>query len=278
MAWLLEHLSPPANSYRDIYVYGSYLGASLATSLALTEAHAHANFGVRGLLAYNGIYNWTMFLPDHRLNREMGSKEAPSLPPRPDKESHLYKIHENLPALFHKAANLFDPFASPSLFFHDPGLIVPESFTVTAEYAALINNMMSDEEIAPTVIKVPRKSRLVFPPKQSTLRIPETLIVYESEPPPAVVQAIGEAKAKAEKERTRSEFHSFQHQAVELVQMMRRSIDMLELKERLNWDEDIDSIEATRRVRMVDAGPETGSIEPGDSGCEIISSWIENRF
>ncbi|KAG5999918.1 hypothetical protein E4U43_001797 [Claviceps pusilla] len=280
MAWLLKNLSPPGTSRRDIYVYGSYLGASLATSLALTESHSHARFGVRGLIAYNGIFNWTMFLPDHRVNGLWGRAKEPRLPSTPFKDSHLHKIHENVPALFHKPDNLFDPFASPSLFFHCPGLVLPESFSMTEEDAALNDNITSDENMASTLVKAPRMSHLVFPPRHTTLKIPDTLIVYESGPPPAVGNADGKSSAKTTRRRTKSDGHSFRSQARELVGLMRRSVDMVELKERVKWDgPDIDSWaeEATRRVQMVDAGPDTGNMEPSDAAREIISSWIGDR-
>ncbi|KAG5981982.1 hypothetical protein E4U55_002444 [Claviceps digitariae] len=270
MAWLLKHLSP-GNKRRDIYVYGSYLGASLATSLALTETKPNARFGVRGLIAYNGIYNWTMFLPDHQINKASKSMKASSPPPGPVKDSHLYKIHQNVPALFQTATNLFDPFASPSLFFHSPSLDVPESFSKTAD-----DEM---EESKPKPTKAPRKSHLVFPPKYTLLKIPQTLIVYESVPPPASVKVAGKSKAKTTRRRTKTS-HTFESQADELLGMMRRSVVEVEMKQRVTFDQDVDSSasEAIDRVQMHDAGPETGSIEPSDAGCEVISSWIENTF
>lgn len=284
MTWLLENLSPPENSRRDIYVYGSYLGASLATSLALTEAHTHARFGVRGLIAYNGIYNWTMFLPDHEINR-VSKRTSTVTPPRePIKSSRLHEIQENVPALFDTASNLFDPFASPSLFFHSPGLEVPESFFMTLEQATLIDNMTSDEEIPPTPIKAPRKTYLMFPPKQSTLKIPETLIVYESAPSSAAVKTTGKSKATTTRKHTKSSGHSFNSQAAEFVELMRRSVAEAELREGAKWDEDLDedldylTEEATRRVQMFDAGSETESIEPDAAGSDAISSWIEERL
>ncbi|KAG5926007.1 hypothetical protein E4U42_003742 [Claviceps africana] len=272
MAWLLKHLSPPGHSRRDIYVFGSYLGASLATSLALTEARPDADFGVRGLLAYNGIYNWTMFLPDHPIHRTWG-RFGPSLPPELDNDSRLHKISDNLPALFHKESNLFDPFASPSLFFHCPGLEVPESFFMRAKYDALINNMMSDEEFKPETTK--QKSLLVFPPHNSGLKIPETLIVYESAPPHSgVVQLSGKSGAKTKTG------HSFESQAVELATMMRRSVHLMELRKRINRSHGDDHWieEAARRVQIVDTGPATGGIEPLEAGRDIILSWLENKY
>ncbi|KAG6008910.1 hypothetical protein E4U21_003722 [Claviceps maximensis] len=265
MTWLLKHMCPPGYSRRDIYVYGSYLGASLATSLALTEAYPDENIGVRGLLAYNGVYDWTMFLPEHPINRPSTETKAASLPSGPNKDSHLHLLHKNMPRLFRKPTNLFDPFASPSLFFHCLGLNVPQSF-YEAEHATWIDDMCSDGDMTEVPIKVPRKSHVVFPPKKSDLRIPEALIVYETTPPPAVVKVAR---------------HSFQIQAADLVNFMRRSIDVVELRERVNRFEGADdhwSEIATRRVQIMDAGPETGNIEPGDTGCDIISSWLEKRF
>ncbi|GAB0132282.1 hypothetical protein EsDP_00000723 [Epichloe bromicola] len=279
MAWVLDNLSPPGNSRRDIYVYGSYLGASLATSLALTEAHPHARFGVRGLIAHNGIYNWTMFLPDHRVNKAPRRTKTTTPPPGPIEGSHLHRLQENMPALFDTPSNLFDPFASPSLFFHSPGLLVPDSFYMTVEHAALIDNMTSDGDIPAISIKAPRKSHLVFPPRQSTLRIPDTLIVYESTLLPTGAKASSKSRAKTAQKRTKSSGHSFESQATELVELLQRSVDVVELRERGKWDEDIDhwADEARRRVQLVEAGPETGSIEPGDVGCDAISSWIQDR-
>ena len=46
---------------RPILIYGSYLGGTLATSLALTESFASKNLPTRiaGLISKNGIYDWT---------------------------------------------------------------------------------------------------------------------------------------------------------------------------------------------------------------------------
>lgn len=278
-AWLIQNLPPPKNSRRDVYVYGSYLGASLAASLALTEAHTHARFGVRGFMAYNGIYNWTMFLPDHRINKAPTKRKNASAPPGPAEGSHLHNLQEHMPALFDVPSNLFDPFASPSLFFHSPGLIVPQSFFMTVEHSALIDNMTSDEEIPSKPVKPPRKSRLVFPPRQSTLKIPDTLLLFDSAPPPITTPSVAKSKTIRPRKRASASGHSFQAQAAELAELMRRSVDVVELKERSKWDEDVHGLadEALRRVQVVDAGPERDSTELGDVGYESVTAWLESR-
>lgn len=277
-AWLIENFPPPTHKRRDIYIYGSYLGASLAASLALTEAHTHARFGVRGLIAYNGIYNWTMFLPDHRINRPPKRAKVTTAPPGPQEGSQLHRLQEQMPALFDMPSNLFDPFASPSLFFHSPGLIVPQSFFMTVEHSALIDNMTSDEEITPNPIKSPRKSHLVFPPRQSTLKIPDTLLLFDSAPLPVPKPTTKPKSARARK-RAKPKGHSFEAQAAELAELMRRSVNVVELKERSKWDEDVHSRvdEAIRRVRVVDVGLERDSTELSDMGCDAVTTWLENR-
>lgn len=116
---------------RDIYVHGSYLGASLAVSLALTETHVHEPVAIRGLSAYNGIYNWTTFLPNHALNRpvltNMFGVEHDHSHNRADED--VAPLRHLMPTLFRSPADMFDPFVSPVLFFHTSGLMVPPSFT-----------------------------------------------------------------------------------------------------------------------------------------------------
>ncbi|KHN99015.1 uncharacterized protein MAM_02713 [Metarhizium album ARSEF 1941] len=278
-AWLVESLAPPKHDRRDIYIYGSYLGASLAASLALTEAHTHARFGVRGLIAYNGVYNWTMFLPDHRINKPPKRTKVAAAPPGPAEGSQLHRLQERMPAMFDAPSNLFDPFASPSLFFHSPGLLVPQSFFMTLEHSALIENMMNDEEIPPLKpIKAPRKSHLVFPPRQSTLKIPDTLLLFDSAPLP-VPKPSTKPKSARPRKRAKPKGHSFGAQAAELAELMRRSVDVVELKERSKWDEDVHTRvdEALRRVQVMDVGLERDGVELGDAGHDAVTTWLESR-
>lgn len=126
-------LKPPS---RDLYLYGTHLGAGLAASLALTESHAHAPVAVRGLLALDGVYNWTTFLPDHPINRSRAALVDESLGLGPGgfddvlagDAVDLGRMRALMPRLFQQPANLFDPFASPVLFFHTAGILAPRGF------------------------------------------------------------------------------------------------------------------------------------------------------
>lgn len=281
-SWLADNLAPEGNGRRDMYVYGSHLGASLATSLALTESHTHARFGVRGVVAYNGIYNWTMFLPDHRINRPRTKALSAIPPPSPVEGSHLDRLQGQMPRLFGKPANLFDPFASPSLFFHSPGLAVPNSFTMSMINSTMIDALATRKtlEVTPT----PRKSHSVFPPRKSTLKIPETLLLHDS-PVPVPAKA-STTSTKASKTRRRAAAaprgNTFEAQAQELVQLMRRSIEKIELKERSKWDDDVNpeaaEEEGLRRVQAVDVGDEVGSLELGEAGQETALAWLRDRI
>ncbi|KAG6064670.1 hypothetical protein E4U32_008208 [Claviceps aff. humidiphila group G2b] len=314
-SWLLKHLSPSGeNDRRDVYVYGSYLGATLATSLALTESYPDVRLGIRGLITYNGVYNWTMFLPDHKINT-LSDETAKGPLPKPNEASHIYKIYQNMPTLFERAPNLFDPFASPSMFFHSPALLVPRSFTMTSKEAAEIEYMdfmddmnsmysmggmgdmggvggMDGMELKP--LRIPRLGHLEYPPRHSTLKLPETLIVYDSAPRSAGATAADKSNISS---------NSFQSQAIEFAEMMRvrgaedtstsdkstildhslqtKAVGIAESPQRGGAEDTLtDSVtgSASRSVRLVDAGPETQSIEPGDTACKVISAWMENTI
>ncbi|KAK2594693.1 hypothetical protein QQS21_007602 [Conoideocrella luteorostrata] len=220
-----------------------------------------------------------MFLPDHRINKASKRTKSATLPPGPDESSHLHKLQDHMPVLFDKPSNLFDPFASPSLFFHSPGLLVPQSFFMSVEHAALIDGMTSSKGSPDQPVKVPRKSHLVFPPRKSTLKIPETLLLFDSAKPPAINPSI-ESKGKRKGKQAQSGGHSFKTQAMELAELMRRSIDVVELKERSKWDEDIvdRADEAVRRVQVIDIGPGGDSIELTEAGNDAVASWMENKI
>ncbi|KAH6843136.1 hypothetical protein B0I37DRAFT_448490 [Chaetomium sp. MPI-CAGE-AT-0009] len=146
-SWIMDNLGSGtglATKPRPAYVYGSYLGASLAAGLALTESHLPARsrpMTIRGLIAHNGIYNWTMFLPDHPIHklklkpRPNGKNRGfplplPTINDDPIEEEGIFTdLKDHAPALFVDPSNLFDPFASACLFFHSPELYVPDDFT-----------------------------------------------------------------------------------------------------------------------------------------------------
>lgn len=271
-SWLSDNLAPEKGR-RGVYIYGSYLGASLATSLALTESHPHSRFAVRGFMAYNGVYNWTMFLPDHRVNRPTSRAGKTLPPPQPREGSHLHFLQQHMPALFGKPTHLFDAFASPSLLFHSPGLLVPRSFTMSVADAAAIDAMVGEEPDPAYTVKTPRKSHLVFPPRKSTLKIPEALLLHDASPVPLT------ASGKPSKRKSKAGGNSFEAQAAELAELMRRSVEVVELRERGKWDEDIDTLadEAERRVQTMDIGEGTPDYEMSAAGQAAALDWLRHR-
>lgn len=275
-AWLVENLAPEGLARRDMYAFGSHLGASLATSLALTETQSHARFGIRGLVAYNGIYNWSMFLPDHRVNRPQMRARKPIVASQPIPGSHIHRLQEQLPRLFDIPSRVLDPFASPALFFHSPGLLTPKSFTVSTEVLMAIDETVDPGSIAVSAFKAPRKSHFVFPPRRSVLKIPETLLLHDA---PALAT---EEDGTSRRRRATLRGNTLAGQADELAELMRRSIDKVELKERSRWDEDIDSWEeeATRRVQTVNVGEEEGDgkVDIGLAAQEVVQGWLQERL
>jgi hypothetical protein len=278
-AWLVENLAPPANRRRDMYVYGSNLGASLAASLGLTEAHSNAPFGVRGFVAHNGVYNWTMFLPDHRINKPRGRAKLRAVPLElPDSTPHMEALREQLSSLFQRPTHLFDPFASPALFFHGPGLDIPQTFGISTTHLAMIDAFSqlgsgSTSLPAMTPPKPPRKSHLVFPPRKSSLKIPPALLLHDAPSMPA------EEPTKGRKKKPVIVGNTFRSQAQELAEYMRRSIEKIEFKERIKWDDDVDSWEeeARQRVRVEELGDEQEGYVLGRAGQETVIEWLEER-
>ncbi|TQV94889.1 hypothetical protein IF1G_05876 [Cordyceps javanica] len=272
-SWLSAAFSPVKCARRSVYVYGSFLGASLASSLALTESHPHARFSVRGFMAYNGIYNWTMFLPDHRVNRSTTRGGRTITRQQPQEGSHLHFLQEHMPSLFGRPSNLFDAFASPSLLFHSPGLLVPRSFTMTIADAAAMDSMIAKDTSVTIKPKTPRKSRLVFPPRKSTLKLPEALLMHESSP--TLLTALG----KPPKRKLKGSGNSFQAQAAELAELMRHSINVVELGERKKWDDDMHEIidKASSRVKTLDVGEGVADYELGATGETPALAWLQCR-
>jgi hypothetical protein len=290
-SWIIEHLAPSCGGRRDIYVHGAYLGATLAASLALTECHRHERFAVRGLIAYNGIYNWTMFLPDHKINKPTGAgrKIAPSLPPAAAEGTPLHTLREEMPELFKGPSDLFDPFASPSLHFQTAGLLVPQSFHHASGITAMVDRMAalglegSAADLMPTATKPPRRSALVFPPRRSTLTIPETLLLHDTAVMPAAPR---KTKAKTTvtsrtASRRKLKGNHFAAQAEELGGLMRRSLEKIELKERMQWDGEFEDMQAevAARVKIVDAGePVEGQLQMNRFGEDVVQSWLESHM
>ncbi|KAK8084966.1 hypothetical protein PG997_006237 [Apiospora hydei] len=280
-SWILENLTPLTSPRRDVYVFGSYLGASLATSLALTENHPHQRTTIRGFAAYNGIYNWTMFLPDHPIHKL----------PKTDHtifwKTFLEMKHQT-ETLFANPSDLFDPFISPCLFFHTPGLLVPPDFHSSAATRAsspprsldgtvdvvdeILAGMMEENPDRPL-----RRYPLVFPPRKSTLKIPECLILHSTAPTPVYPHRRGSGRLKKI-----PVSNHFRTQAHELAALVRRSLEKIEFKERVEWDDSfggfggfVENID--RRVGLRDVGFERSAFEIPDDAQAAIREWLENR-
>lgn len=274
--WIVENLAPASSESRDIYVYGSHLGASLATSLALTESHSHERMAVRGCVAYNGIYNWTTFLPDHRINKPPSAvsgnllEEILAHSGDPDFQA-LKKMSREL---FDKPDDFFDPFASSCLLFQTPGLLVPPSFddsAISPPTALTDLLLLTEDEIEQLTPPVPptrsQKRWLGFPPRTSTLKIPEMLLLHDTTPPlpPSFLR-------RRQRRQKKSYRNGFQIQAKELASLMQRSIKEIELGERTKWDESVDegNDEADRRVQVHDVGVEGSDV--------ATAEWLEERM
>lgn len=344
--FLVEHLSPPPDDTtgsrlqrRPVYVYGSYLGASLASSLALTESHTHQPMAIRGLLAFNGIFNWTTLLPDHPNNKLM-LDEILDIDSLDENDKDVRCMKHLMPSHFDQPANLFDPFASPVLFFHTAGMLVPTSFTersspnlsqgFTDAVDALSGTsgaedpydqayVYSDLEDPPpptsyedietdlgidTVTedtntdtsssadsttfpspKPPRRGYVAFPPRASSLKIPDALLMHTTPPAGPVVPGSvqGQRRRLGMWKRLKSAENSFGTQALGLAGLMRRSVNLYELRERAKWDVEFSGwdSEALRRVQVQDVGAgerTAGGFGLGRQGEEIAARWLGSRL
>ncbi|KAK4175283.1 hypothetical protein QBC36DRAFT_331802 [Triangularia setosa] len=367
-SWLSANLGLRAErnkpaSFRPAYIYGSYLGATLGTGLAFTEAHhpfLHRNEGgmtIRGLVAHNGIYNWPMFLPDHPIHRY---KQKPPKQGRfPYFTSHVQSqhlepekidqgtafgfLHSQIPFLFPSPSDLFDPFASPTLFFHSAPLHVPEDFFNPSRFnnlpsrssvSAAVDDFLAESGVlepdglsssssaqpSPTspltpqqvdsmlaqnspltpqqvdailaqktaeamASRPPRKGYLVFPPRQSTLRLPETLLLYDDDNIPPV-------QGDESDEKRRPPRISFKVQAMELAGLMRRSVSMFECRTLTREGDEEFAVqeardrEAARRVKTVELGPQVEEQEEDDGGEwglrrneeALIAKWLRETI
>lgn len=276
--WITRALTPSNNGRGGIYVYGSHLGAGLAVSLSLTESRPNQKFCVRGIAAYNGIYNWTMFLPGHRINMIRSMMDVARLSQRTNGNSMLDTLHQRLVSLFQAPSNLFDPFASPSLFFHNPGLPVPESFYKSTEFANIVGLLKGQGSDAAKKNVLPRNSYLVFPPRDSNMKIPETMLLHDapSGPPsrqPRTKKALNGIKHGDQR-------NTFKNQADEIASLMRRSLAMVELKVRAKWDEDAHYLaeEPKRRIQVVEVGQEREDLELNEFGQQAVLDWLDENL
>jgi pimeloyl-ACP methyl ester carboxylesterase len=148
--WILQTLltsrspasSPKAELQPRISVYGSFIGASLATMLSLTEPRY-----IHSLNLVNPIVDW------------VGLEDKP-LSESPD-GLKLLALREKL---FRVPDHYYDPFASPVLFLRSPGRDVPSLPDETAGEEDIVSE---GEE---TIVKR-RKALRHWPPAGSDLRV-----------------------------------------------------------------------------------------------------------
>lgn len=335
--WVVRTLSPPKLRRRTVYVYGSYLGASLAPSLALTESHTHQPMAIRGLMAFNGIYNWSRMLPGHPTNRiilddaaaaESSSSSSASPSDADDinkapSDQDVAPLRDLTPALFRTPSNVFDPFASPVLFFHTAGMLVPKTFGRPRSYRDLgggaddpsdLPYVYSDPEDPPPPAPYdegetadadadddpdftpfskwpppPRKGYFAYPPRNSSLKVPETLLLHTPSTTSlagAANPATGKKPGLARLRKLKNAENSFEAHAVGLAGLMRKSINRMELRERMKWDTDFSDWEgeAARRVGVADVGDlvrdgagRIGESGLGEQGEDIAMRWLAER-
>ncbi|KAF7889264.1 uncharacterized protein EAF01_010757 [Botrytis porri] len=319
----------PKPIQRPLLIYGSYLGGTLATSLALTESFTSSFLPtkIHSLIVHNGIFDWTPIstTPDPSIFHSQSADSSQNLSYNRLSTLDLYQsspwttltLHALKTRLFSSPSQTFDPFASPILFFRTSGISVPQrwpisppaspspsSFSPTQasspkstdsieadnfspypdphspypdpsnEYAT--EEEKGEEEESQEALIESRKSNLIFPPTKSSLRIPRSLFTYSSssfsgEKTHGISQKITQDEGKLEEKNEREKEHDiFKQQAQQLTKLMRRSVVMHELKERVLWDEDCDADE-TAKERVTE-------MEVGDAGLEsdtVVREWID---
>ncbi|KAG9235786.1 hypothetical protein BJ875DRAFT_494718 [Amylocarpus encephaloides] len=291
----------PSLIQRPLIIYGSYLGATLATSLALTESllSKHLPYYIAGLIAADGIYDWTHI----SASPPPPPLDTPSNIPQPTNTlwdiSQLYNIRTHL---FTSPASTFDAFASPILFFRTAGLHVPPTWPTTTKDVEKVQEagevLFGDEEgligsnldgpLQPEIIPgktittmdlaPPRKSHLKFQSKDSGIKIPKSLfLISPSLSSQSTTQSTTpkkKARGKKSQDLRLEDVINPAGQANELAEAMRRSVALHELKDRKTWDYDLDPYaEADKRVEVL----ENGSVNGGNER-ERIQEWIEESL
>lgn len=198
-----------------IGVCGELVGGSLATMLALTECfYTPADLepqGISALAVGNAILDWTALTPsDTTENDSQGGifHTIGDFPKDANDESFsgngLCNIRE---AFFPKAESYFDPFASPLLFFRTPTSEIPNRAVASTE-DSLLNGGLEDQSTLVLPAKK-RRSPRKYPPTSSNLLLPWTRV------------EVGKGCI-------------LKDQAVDLIEMMRKSFRRLEVERTAN--------------------------------------------
>jgi hypothetical protein len=268
---------------------------------------------IRGLVAYNGIYNWTSFLqgrpgPEGDVSEPL-SDAGDAVQEIPDALS-LAGLGNQLQRLFTSPADMFDPFASPVHFFRTAGMAVPEDFgdlASNSDQDTSLSSVITQRSMAAAIdelsgttsspgaeqpSKVPRKGYLAFPPRKSDLRIPSTLLLYESDPPPrpagSGLDNLQTPKKGRKPKRPKAngpdgDLNTFRTQAAQLATLMRRSVEKIEAKaadaEDGDSDEEWDEEAARRRVMVAETAREKPGGVAGHQEHETIAGyWLEEMI
>ncbi|TGO62404.1 hypothetical protein BOTNAR_0114g00020 [Botryotinia narcissicola] len=132
----------PKPIQRPLLIYGSYLGGTLATSLALTESFTSSFLPtkIHSLIVHNGIFDWTPIstTPDPSIFHSISADSSKNLSYNRLSTLDLYEsspwttltLHAVKTRLFSSPSQTFDPFASPILFFRTAGIAVPQRWPV----------------------------------------------------------------------------------------------------------------------------------------------------
>lgn len=268
--WLVQNLAPPGSEKRDVYVLGSYLGAPLAASLAMTETRPSMPMAVRGFAAYNGIYNWTMFLRDHPVL----ANPYDLLDPANDPVFQEMALHTE--ALFDKPAALFDPFASPCLFLHTPGLQAAPDFhtSVDSTWYSLDSKQREEfwnEDAYGDFTQVageaaPRKTAIRWPPSDSDLQLPPCLLLHSRERRLTVPD-------------TPTHHYQFQYHANDLVDQMQRAFCFSPLRDQSHW-ETPESYDRFLRdcFRVQNVGADTHTYSLPAAAQRALGAWLHYQI
>lgn len=178
--WIVANMFASNTSSREpaakIAVCGELLGGTLASALALTECRPKEPAAVVAAAINNPVLNWVDF---------EATTEGSDVPQRGTvARLSMHEICEARRLLFRNAADHFDPFASPMLFFRAAGSRVPPPAPDAMQTMTEMDELIQAEqdqllpqgpnaEAPPAVDSASlRKSSRRFPSKSLALRLP----------------------------------------------------------------------------------------------------------
>ncbi|KAG0651548.1 hypothetical protein D0Z07_1932 [Hyphodiscus hymeniophilus] len=297
---------------RPLIIYGSHLGGTLATSLALTESRSSktVTFPIAGLIALNGIYDWTNIATSSPPPTfHSSTSPSPSSPtqsamnPVTDLVSEpwtLQTLHSLKPHLFTRPAYAFDAFASPVLFFRTPAVAIPRSpffpgyepssvdieplSLSDAEYAALRS---AEFDTLPATACAEEKDKKA--PKEGKLEEQELVRSSHMKFPPKdsglrIPRSLFLCTSLVDVGRSEGEVSKTPHAALEgdvgkdervaqseeMARLMRRSVVLHEFKDRVMWDEETDPHAASEDRVQVEMLGARAGTEE-----KIVGAWLD---